>query len=119
MGLPRDPCPKLPPGPGARVDLERSGRLPLGEAKLPALGYQPTGECPLIDRLRVIAKECGKGRDEPNFGLALARLPIVNRPGVHPEPHCRFLLSNGENEPTAPQMLPQSLRLKVPSFWNQ
>jgi hypothetical protein len=54
VGLPRDLGPELPPRPGAGVDLEGTSHLPLREAEQPALGYQPTGERPFIDRLRVV-----------------------------------------------------------------
>jgi hypothetical protein len=99
VGIPCDPCPEFPPGLGAGIDGKGSGRLPLGEAKHTALGYQSTGECPLIDRLRVIAEELDKGRDESNFGLPLPHLPVVNRPGTHAEERCRLLLGDREHEP--------------------
>lgn len=70
MGLPRDPSPEFPPGPGAGVDLEGAGCLPLGQVKLPPLGYQTTSKRARIDDgLRVIAEEPDKGRDEPNLGV--------------------------------------------------
>lgn len=86
MRLPRDPSPELPACPCAGVDGKGAGGLPLGEAKLTALGDQPTGKFPLIDVLRVIAQESDKGRDETNFGPRLPCLPVVNRPS---ERYCR------------------------------
>ena len=92
MCLQRDPCPLLPACPGAGVDGKGAGCFPLGKAKQPALGYEPTGERLLIDRLRVIAKEGNKGRDELNYRLCCPRFPIENRPGIHPESVCCFLI---------------------------
>lgn len=97
MRLPSDPSTKFPPGPGAGVDLEGAGSLPLGEAKLTALRYKPTGKRPPIDQLRVIAEELDKGRQKANFGLPLPRLLIVNCPSIHPEARCRLLLGDREN----------------------
>jgi hypothetical protein len=119
MGLPRDPCPEFPPRPGAGVDLEGTGCLALGETKLAALGYQPAGKRPFIDRLRVITEELDKGRDEPNFWLPLPRLPIVNRPGVHPKTCGCFLLGDGEHQPATADVFAQGLWLKLPCLLNQ
>lgn len=119
MLLPLDFGPSLPPGPGARVNPEGAGRLSLGESKLSPLGYQPTGKRLLIGRLRVIAEERDKGWDEPNFGLPLSRLPVVNRPRIHSEECCCLLLGDGEHEPATADMVAQGLRLEVPFLLNQ
>lgn len=92
MCPPRNPCPELPPCHG-----KGAGSLPLEEAKLTALGDEPAGECPFIDRLRVIAEEGDDGPDELDCRLCLQCLPIDNRPSVHPEPFCRLLLGEGEH----------------------
>lgn len=105
MRLPRDPCPQLPAGPCAGVNIKGASCFTLGEPKLTALGDQPTGERPLIDRLRVIAEELDKCRDEANFGLPLPRLPVVNRLGVYRKAECRLLLGDGEHEPATADVL--------------
>jgi hypothetical protein len=113
MGLPRDPCPKLPACPSAGIDGKAAGRLPLGEAKLTALGHETAGECPLIDRLRVIAEEPDEGRDELDYRLRLPCFPIENRPGVHPKVCGCLFLGDEENETPTADMVAQGLWLEV------
>jgi hypothetical protein len=43
----------------------------------------------------------------------------VNRPGVHPEACCRFLLGDRKHEPATADMVAQGLWLAVPCFLNQ
>jgi hypothetical protein len=117
--LPLDPLPLLPACPGGRINPNRSSRLPLRPAQLAALGYEPAGERPLIDRLRVIAEEPDEGRDELDYRLRRPRFPVVNCPGVDAKAERRLVLGDREHEPATADMLPKGLNLEVARLPNQ